>query len=1018
MTDNLKRCLLALFLVASLSANVLADATIDVDGDLSDWPADAFTFYDENQDMPFFWRDILQIQMTNDNTSGSDGNLYLAIEFRGRFRENFGGIDIDIYINLDIDGDGQIGGPNDRVIELTEGTVTDGDGNPVGSVGEMDYSGVFLEASIPYSVLGLSHGSDVFGVSVVTTGVPGHTDYSPEPGEGDDGFIVYDGTTGDGGEPLAVRLLALAAATGNEGVTIHWATGSERGNAGFDVYHLDAKRNLTRLTKNPVPGLLNASLGQNYHFTDRDGRAGDSYLVEDIEVNGRRKKHGPIVARSYLQDPVFEVRLGRTKQPKKSSPTKIQSIFKLPVDTKNYSAAVKIAVAQEGLNRLTHDDLVAAGLDPVALQNEGLTLERKIGLVPVLEFNSEFWFVGQPEPDRYADFEVLKAATGAGRRMSTRKVDGSCRAEVRDVFDSIVIEKNLAYHIASPTNDPFFWALAFDGAPAELTFDLPRATSRWVSLRIHVAGTGPRHSISVVLNDLPVGRAIWNGRQMQQFTFKVKAAGLLEQGNLLAIGLLPGRAADVVFVDKIDFSYQRALEAGDQTLVFNASSGQCLRIDGIAEGELFLLDVSDPARPVNLTGYRTISSADNLSIQFQDKAIVPIGFSRTKPRRYLLATSAMFSVPDSRGAWQASDLMSEDLEVDYLVITHPDFRQAAERISAFHLSQGRRTLVASTEQIYTTFNHGRPSAQAIQDLLHTARTNWSVAPVFVLLLGGSTVDSNNYLGYSETDFVPAPFWVSSVSGFEAASDGWYVAAQDGLTPTAAIGRLAVRTSQAADQVVDKIIAWQTAPTLLTDRMLFIADRDQADQSEEDGIFEHLIGRLIEACLPDSIQAERLLVAQSEDPASELQAIIEKGVDSINYVGHAYLEGWSSPPIMTTQLAGLLANQQPFFLFSWSCFDGAFTGPWGDSLAWAFVQNPDGGALGALAASSLSDPRAVAELAELTLCLITSSEAETLGQAVARAKQTLLGIDQAHQDLISTFNLLGDPALPNPWINNP
>jgi hypothetical protein len=119
-------------------------------------------------------------------------------------------------------------------------------------------------------------------------------------------------------------------------------------------------------------------------------------------------------------------------------------------------------------------------------------------------------------------------------------------------------------------------------------------------------------------------------------------------------------------------------------------------------------------------------------------------------------------------------------------------------------------------------------------------------------------------------------------------------------------------------------------------------------------------------------------------------------------------------MVTTESASRFTNQHLFLLLSFSCFDGAFTGPWGQALSWAFVNNPDGGALAAVAASSLTDPAAVELLSEQILCHLTSGQASTLGEALAEAERILTGLNPALDDVVSTFNLLGDPATPNPW----
>ncbi|MFC1654638.1 C25 family cysteine peptidase, partial [Myxococcota bacterium] len=337
------------------------------------------------------------------------------------------------------------------------------------------------------------------------------------------------------------------------------------------------------------------------------------------------------------------------------------------------------------------------------------------------------------------------------------------------------------------------------------------------------------------------------------------------------------------------------------------------------------------------------------------------------------------------------------LAADYLIVTHKDFIAAAKQLSRFHRARGLRTRIVTTELAYDLFGHGRPSPRAIRNIIREA------GPAYVLLLGGATVDSNDYLGEGNTDFVPAPFVKTSGFGYEAAADGWF--APVGV----AVGRLAVRSSAEATTVVEKITSWHGSHQP-AGSALFVADRDEAIQE----CFEDMADSLIGTCVPGSLHPERLFVRSSQDPGGDFSALVGQGMDVVTFMGHAFLTGWSNPPMVTTESAGRFTNEHLFLLLSFSCFDGAFTGPWGESLSWALVSNPDGGALAAVAASSLTNPSAVELLSEQILCQLTSGEAATFGEALAKAERMLSGLSPALDDVISTFNLLGDPATPNPW----
>jgi peptidase C25-like protein/hemolysin type calcium-binding protein len=795
-------------------------------------------------------------------------------------------------------------------------------------------------------------------------------------GDGDDTCIDDDGNNAYNGcediDPLSVFMASTLVQKGPAGVSVQWATGSERNNAGFHVYRMDGNQSV-RLTKRLIPGQVAAALGTTYSFTDLEGRAGDRYLIEDVDVSGRKTLHDQIQVSDTSAGMLPRLR-DYSPKPAKTSPLTFGP---------GTTSVVKLMVSEPGLQLIGFDLLVQAGLDPAALTQQGLALTRQGQPLPLISSADGFRFVGLPEKDRYADFEVVKARAGSSQAMSRRRVQ-ACANPRTVVAHELELEQDLVYYLASPTEDPFFWALAVPGTPAELGFDVPGLIPGPAKIQLDLCGTsvssGPDHGVAVWLNGSLLAKEAWEGRDIHPTTIAVPAGLLQEQQNVLRVESL--HDADVLFADRIAVTHQRSLQIDQDNLQITAAGGGCLRFTGLDGAEVHLLDVTNPKQPVELSGF--VRDADTLT------------FKDTLPgqRTYLLAKKASDAVPKIMGPERK--INTAHLAADYLVITHPDFSQAAGLLAAHHNARGLETLIVTTEQAYDTFNHGRPSPQAINDLI-----NW-VAPAQVLLLGGATVDSNDHLGVGNADFVPAHFVKTAGHNYEAASDRSYV--PDGT----AIGRLAVQTPQQALAVVAKITGWQAEHK--TGRMLFVADKDINDYSR----FERSTEYLIDTCAADSSQVERLYVSSSPDPGVELQTRADKGIDLVTFKGHAFMTGWSSPPMVTTAEAAGYENDRKFLLLSFTCFDGAFTGPWGEALAWGFVRNPDGGAIAALASSSLTDPHAIGLFAEQVVCQLTSGKAATLGQALQNAGHTLSGLTPALDDSLATFNILGDPATPNPW----
>ncbi len=976
----------------------VADANIVVDGNFGDWPEDAWGYEDSGGDNPPPYADVQSIQMTNNNTSDSNGYLFIAVDFFNDFRYNIGAHDVDVWLYLDIDGDGQFGGPLDRAIELTEQEIRDGDGNLVSTAVTRVAAGDQLEAAIPYSALGLTHGSDSFGVAVAVVGHPNNVEYSPEPGTGDNGFIAYDGTQGDGIEPLAVSLLAARAAPVEGGVELTWVTASERRNAGFHVLRARPGGRPVRLTAAPVPGLVDAPVGRLYRFLDPAGRAGDAYLLEDLEVGGRVRRHAPIAV-DGARPPLASPRGGQPWAP----PAKARSGSR----RLRAGEAGQLGVSEQGLHRLGPAELAALGLTA-----RTAALARASGPVPVVQDGAGgLLFVGVPLRDRHAELEVIRVRPGRPAPMATRAVDGGCAGALDSLPEEVWLERQREYFVAAPGEDPFFWASAFPAFPARLEFELPglRKGPAELGLRVVGVGAGP-HRVELGLGACALGEVSWTGAGLVELRLPAPEGCLAEHGDALEVALPAGADWDAVFVDGLGVQHARALRAKGGVLEFGSPPGACLQVGGLAP-DARLFEVTEPARPVELTGFAAISEPDgSRALRFADP-----GDPRGAPRRYLAVSPAAARAPAPMAPAGACALADPALGADHLIVTHPDLLPSARRLVALHEARGLRARAVTTREAYDCFAFGRPGPEGLRALFEVALTTWASPPRYALLLGGATVDPQGFLG-SPPDLVPAPFARLGAYGYEAPSDGWYVAGPDGVTPRLALGRLAVASPAEADAWVDKFARALASGAAPTGRWALVADDREPGAAAPTGLYPALALELWRECGPADGEMVKVFKAEEGDPRGALEAAMadKAGLDAVLYFGHAFLSGWSSGPALADlELAARLENERPFVLLSFTCFDGAFTGPWAESLAWALVRNPAGGALAATAASTLSDPVALRELALALACGLTRGREATLGQALRAALGALAAGTPEERDMARAYHLLGDPATPFP-----
>ncbi|MBN2525462.1 MAG: hypothetical protein JXR76_03650 [Deltaproteobacteria bacterium] len=999
------------------SLNSLADATPTIDGDMSDWPQDAWTYADAD-DMDYLFgllehRDIVNVWVTDDNIDNpsdpSNGNLYVAVEVSGTVNPRYLGFDIDFFLNLDTDLDGF----TDVTLELTDDLI------PAG--GDFAWSGSFAEFSIPYDLLGLNYTNDTIGISVSTSGLVNVTDNAPEPGEGDNGFIIYDGTEEDV-EPLSVRMLAhWAVALDSGGVLLSWKTGAERRNAGFHVYRKTG-RNWQRLNDIPIPGLGDSAFGRGYSFFDVMGKKGNMYRIDDVAYGGKITSHSIMEATG--ED--FFMRGSSTWRSRGASALwqqketasvmdRLHTLFGMaavsPKKAYNGKMAVSAEVDVDGLQFVAYDALGTA-LGQRSRVQRGIRVMRNGKSIPTLMGQEGIYFLGTVAANRYTDAQAYVLSRGTPQKMRRKRVSLlGCDSPVRQYEDVIPFAQNNLYNVSTPSGDPFQWAMAFVGVPAKVNFYLTAVTDDAATISVSVAGlanvVGMDHTAQLSVNGVSLDVFEWEGRDKTHLSATVPAGILKEGENTLALSILNTGTIDLLWIDSVTVSMKRPLRALPEGLYFKAPAGQCVEVDGLIPGSAYrLFDVSDDSHPVELTGFRTTPQNPD-GIVFNP----PTRRNKSGKTQELLLVSLSDALEPSLGdPFPAkSPLASRNNQADYLIITHPMFTHAAKKMAAFHSGNGLTVKIVTTDDAYNAFNYGNKHPSAIRNLIATAHAVWRQAPRYVLLMGAASVDPLGYLGLGNEDFVPAPFHKTLADNYEAASDGYYV---DGLLGVS-IGRLAVETVEEANGVVDKIIGWRGGGAGLS---LFIADRDENVSQNKVGVFESAAEMQIEVTGLDARSAVRLYRDDAFDAAADFVNAVDRGLDVVNFNGHAFLSGWSSSPeLATVSSVGALSNERLFVLLSWSCFDGAFTGPWDDSLAWAFVSNPKGGAVAAVASSSLSQPASVDSLSYAVNYQLASGLAETIGEALYNAKHQLAGQPGIPSvDAIATFNLLGDPATPNPW----
>jgi hypothetical protein len=133
---------------------------------------------------------------------------------------------------------------------------------------------------------------------------------------------------------------------------------------------------------------------------------------------------------------------------------------------------------------------------------------------------------------------------------------------------------------------------------------------------------------------------------------------------------------------------------------------------------------------------------------------------------------------------------------EFLILTHPDFREAADRLAAWKRAKGITTTVVNVND---GAGSGPDTKEEIDEFIEN-RFNWcGVRPSYVLLFG-------------DAEFIE-PFYRDTYGSDTTGTDYPYalLSADGDDTPDFALGRIPVDTLAQANTVVDKIINYESHP---------------------------------------------------------------------------------------------------------------------------------------------------------------------------------------------------------------
>jgi hypothetical protein len=367
---------------------------------------------------------------------------------------------------------------------------------------------------------------------------------------------------------------------------------------------------------------------------------------------------------------------------------------------------------------------------------------------------------------------------------------------------------------------------------------------------------------------------------------------------------------------------------------------------------------------------------------------------------------------------------------NFVIVTHEDFLDAAQKLAAFHnQNDNLEVLVVTANQIWNEFSSGKQDVSAIRDFVRFLYKKQNDKLRYLLLFGDTSYDYKNRI-LSNNNFVPiyqsreslAPVETFSSEDFfgllEDNEGEWeedFQSQQEDLD--IGIGRIPVRNTNQANQVVDKIIGYSLPQTLgnWRNKVVFVADDGDSNIHLRDS---ELLINIIESY--NGYQAEKLYVdafpqistsngKYSFAVREKLNQNVNEGSLIVNYMGHG-----SESSLATEAVVDLASisnwknlNNLPLFVTA-TCEFGRYDNPDVFSVGERLMTNEDGGGIGLVTTT-----RPVTASTNFILARafynnvferLPNGEMPRLGDIIKATKNESL------TKLNRNFTLLGDPAL--------
>lgn len=615
--------------------------------------------------------------------------------------------------------------------------------------------------------------------------------------------------------------------------------------------------------------------------------------------------------------------------------------------TESLGPRYKIVVDEDGIYRLTHDELDAVheitgtDIDELEMTNQGRNVaiyiedendnntfdsgdaiifygQKYYGDYLAQKYSSEddLWLTYQQQlPDgsyvdwkpemnaimmeKYTDDNVYWLTIGTDiARMPV--VDGTPQGStVPETYTTTVKaeESRYWYSYNFSSEDTWFWTNIQNEYTRTYTINLEAISNSPFTATLSGEAVAREqnkdystdHHTKIWLNSQisPIIDETWAGISRYHFNKEIASSFLNEGNNSLQFRVLfdayPSQENDQIYFDWFAIEYSRTFKAENDLLQFEWDEEGMDWTYAISDVVSSKAIILDITDPLTPTLILSATIMGNL-ISFE-------GMDHSNFADYIVVgDSAILSPQNVTYYMPPMDFYDTDNQTDYIFITQEDFLTGTETLANYRASQGLSTMIVDFDDLVDEFNYGIYNPLAIKNFLRYSIENWNnPAPSYVLLIGDGHFNFKKSSIYgTQTNYLP-PYlsWVDTEQGeVDATNDLATIIGSDAL-PDVYIGRIPINNETELNIVIQKIISYEVmSPLEWKHHFLFVSDNTPDPKNAGD--FTQISEDIISDYFSLNYTVDRVFMDDFCDPGENCSQATNALINELNNIGALFV----------------------------------------------------------------------------------------------------------------------------------